>query len=135
MKPVLIAAAAMLVLASCDVLVVEPAYDYRDDVVGYYDIEEYSDVYNDYVYYDIYIGERSGSRRAVYISNFYGADITIDAYLDNRTITIPYQVVNGYEVEGSGYFSGSRLTLDFSVKDRYDHTRRDYCTARGDLHW
>jgi hypothetical protein len=103
-------------------------YDYRDNVVGYYEVQEYSQTYNDRTYYDIDI-TRSSYRNEVFIHNFYAADISVRATVTDNRIRIPYQVVDGYEVEGSGTFNRNRIDFDYSVRDRYNNTVTDYCES------
>lgn len=120
---------ALLLLASCDVYYIEPRYDHRDKIVGYYDAEEYSETYNDNLYYNVRVSKSSHGSNEIYFSNFYGSDIRVYAYLDYNTITIPFQVVDGYEIEGVGNVSGSDLSLSYRVKDRISNTRTDFCDA------
>lgn len=127
MKKLLYATLFLTVLASCDIMVIEPRVDYRDRVVGYYDVEEYSNTYRDYVYYSIQITRNGSYGNDIYINNFYGADIRIRAYVDYNQITIPYQVVNGYEIEGVGSVNGGDISLDYSVKDLYQYSATDFC--------
>lgn len=127
MKNVLTLAAVLIGLSACDVYVVEPRYDARDKFTGYYDVEEYSNTYHDYTYYSIDIYKNTYASREVYISNFYAANIKVYAYVDYDRITIPYQVTNGYEIEGTGTLSGSQLHLTYSVNDLASHTYTDFC--------
>lgn len=129
MKKLIYAAFLLTFLASCDIIVVEPQIDYRDQLVGYYDVEEYSNTYNDYVYYSIDITRDGRYGNDIYIHNFYGADIDVRAYVDYHQITIPYQVVNGYEIEGVGSVHGGEISFDYSVKDLYQNSARDFCEA------
>lgn len=127
MKKLLVAALLMSLLAACDIMVIEPRVDYRDRIVGYYDVEEYSNTYRDYVFYEIEIARKGSYGNDIYIYNFYGADIRVRAYVDYNQITIPYQVVNGYEIEGVGSYQGGDITFDYSVKDLYQHSATDFC--------
>lgn len=124
----------LLLLASCDVYVTETRYDTRDRMTGYFRAEEYSNTFHDYTYYKIYVTKNNSSRREIYIDNFYSANISIYAYVDNNTITIPFQIKGGYEIEGTGSYSGGDLHLTYSVHDLYSNTRTDFCdtyAARG----
>lgn len=114
-----------LVAVSCDYYD-EPRYDSRDRIVGRYDVEEYSETYNQYTDYSIYI-LKSGHSREIYIDNFYAADLRVYAYLDYDRITIPYQIVNGYEVEGSGTVYASSISMHYRVKDTYSASYSDFC--------
>lgn len=115
-----------LFVSSCYVETVEPRYDPRDRVLGYYDVEEYSQTYNDYTYYSMRIS-KSGYDREVYLHNFYAVDIDVYAVLDYDKITIPFQIVDGYEIEGVGTVYGNELNFNYSVRDRRSNTRKDFC--------
>ncbi len=114
-------------LSACDFYYVEPRYDSRDRMVGYYDVEEYSETYNDHVYYTLQVTKSSYTSGEIYLHNFYGADIRVLAYVDYDKITIPFQVVDGYEIEGVGTFRVEDLSLSYRVKDRYSNSRTDFC--------
>ncbi len=115
-----------IISTSCITEHIEPRSDYRDRILGYYEVEEYSQTYDDMTYYDIDI-TRSSDRDEVWIDNFYAADISVYAIVTYDRIRIPYQVVDGYEVEGSGVVRGSRIDFTYSVKDRYSHSATDFC--------
>jgi len=126
MKRMLPVVALLLLLSACDVYVVEPRYDPRDKITGQYDVEEYSDTYNDLTYYSFYV-TKSGYSREIRIDNFYASDIRVYAYLDYDKVTIPYQVVDGYEIEGVGTVYGSYIKLSYRVKDVYNNSYTDFC--------
>ncbi|MBL7857759.1 MAG: hypothetical protein JNM57_08720 [Cyclobacteriaceae bacterium] len=113
--------------ASCDFYYIEPRYDNRDRMVGSYDVHEYSETFNDHLYYSMRIAKSSYDQQEIYIYNFYDADIRVYAYVDYERITIPFQIVDGYEVEGVGTFRNGDLSLSYRVKDRYNNTRTDFC--------
>jgi hypothetical protein len=115
-----------LIFTSCIVETVEPRYDSRDRIVGYYDVEEYSETYNGYTYYSLRI-YKSHYAKEIYLDNFYAAEISIYASVDYDKITIPYQFVEGYEVEGVGTIIGNEIEFSYRVKDRYNNTRSDFC--------
>lgn len=121
--PILLVA---LLAASCNFYDVEPRYDARDKVVGRYDVEEYSETYNQYTSYSIYI-LKSGYHREIYIDNFYASDIRVYAYLDYDRITIPLQLVDGYEVEGAGTVYGNSISMHYRVRDTYSNSYTDFC--------
>lgn len=128
MKALIFAMVSALMLTSCfvDDDSATPRYDYRDDVVGYYEVEEYSQTFNDMTYYDIDI-VRSSHRDEIWIENFYAADISVYAIVTYDRIRIPFQTVDGYEVEGSGIVKGNRIDFTYSVRDRYSRTATDFC--------
>jgi hypothetical protein len=115
-----------LAVTSCNFYDVEPRYDARDKVVGRYDVEEYSETYNQYSTYSIYV-RKAGYSREIYIDNFYASNIRVYAYLDYDRITIPYQIVEGYEIEGAGTVYGSSISMHYRVKDTYTNSYTDFC--------
>src|SRR5689334_966936 len=78
-------------LSSCEFYYVEPVYSERDRLVGRYDVEEYSDTYNEYTHFSIWIDKSSQYSNQFYIDNFYGADIRVWASISYDHITIPRQ--------------------------------------------
>lgn len=116
----------ILLVASCSDHDAEPRYDSRDKFVGYYDVEEFSEVYRDITYYEMRI-TRSRYEREIYLDNFYDAGIRVYAIVRFNDITIPLQEVHGFEVEGSGSLYHDELNLRYRVKDLYDHSISDYC--------
>jgi hypothetical protein len=133
MKTFIALAFGLVMLTSCDMYMIEdePHYhDYRDDITGHYELDEYSETYRDYTYYTVTISRGYG-RREIYIHNFYGFDRDVLAYLDGHTITIPFQVINGYEIEGHGQVVYDELDLHYSVTDRYHDSPTDFCDTEG----
>jgi hypothetical protein len=126
MKNLISFTAFVLVASSCTFYDVEPRYDSRDKFVGYYDVEEYSETYNDITFYDMRIS-KSGYEREIYLHNFYAADIRVYATVAFDEIRIPFQVVDGYEIEGSGTLYRNELNLTYRVNDLYDDSISDYC--------
>ncbi|MBN8577657.1 MAG: hypothetical protein KF775_01295 [Cyclobacteriaceae bacterium] len=121
-----------LVLTACEITVVEPRYDARDKVVGSYQLEEYSQTYRSYTRYSVYI-RKSGfgyGANEVAIENFYGTGIDVYATVVADRLTIPLQIVNGYEVEGAGTIYFDELRLTYRVRDTYTRSSPDYCEAR-----
>ncbi len=118
-----------LIAASCNIYDSEPRFDSRDRIIGHYDVEEYSETYNQYTTYSIYI-RKTGYSREIYIDNFYAADIRVYAFLDYDRITIPYQIINGYEVEGSGTVYRSSISMHYRVKDTYGNSYSDFCETQ-----
>jgi len=132
MNRLILAFAALMFMTSCDITVIEPRYDHRDQVTGYYDIEEYSETFHDYTCYSIHVTKDSYYGSTVYLNNFYGADITVKAYLDYNDLTIPYQIIDGYEIEGTGRLYNDHLDMSYRVKDLYQNSRTDFCSTYGD---
>jgi hypothetical protein len=120
----------LLALSSCEVTVIEPRYDNRDRMLGYYEVEEYSNTYGDFTYYSMLLSKSGYDGNEISFSNFYSVDISVYAHVNNDRITIPFQVVKGYEIEGVGTFNGSSINLNYSVKDTYTNSRTDFCETK-----
>lgn len=121
---------ALIVLVSgCTFYDVEPRYDSRDNFVGSYEVEEFSETYNDITFYDMRIS-KSGYDREIYLHNFYAAEIRVYATVSYDNLRIPPQVVDGFEIEGSGSLYRDELTMNYRVKDLYENTVADYCETR-----
>lgn len=120
--------ALLAALTSCDFIIVEPAYDYSDRIVGSYKVEEYSQTYNDYTHYSIYI--RKSFRDQVIIEDLYVNGLDVRAEVDYDKIYINRQVINGYEIEGVGTVYGDEIDFTFKVRDLYSSNKPvDFCTA------
>src|SRR6187431_1342285 len=105
MKTILSLVFVSFALVSCtDYYIDETRYDYRERLTGYYDVEEYSDTYNEEVHYSMHVFKNYDTRDGIYFEDFYAAGLTIRAYISNDHIDIPFQVTEGYEVEGYGSF-------------------------------
>lgn len=118
----------LLVATSCDIMVVEPSYDDRNRITGSYHIEEYSQTYNDYTSFFIYV-RKSGLGQAVVIENFYNAGIDVRAEYQFDKIYIDRQFVNGYEIEGVGTIYGDEIRFNYKVRDTYTNRPTDFCNA------
>ena len=126
MKNLIVFGVLIVAATSCTFYDVEPRYDSRDKFVGYYDVEEYSEIYQETTFYEMHIS-RSRYGNEVFIDNFYAADIRVYATVRFNDIVIPFQIVDGYEIEGSGTLYHDELNLTYRVKDTYDHAIADYC--------
>lgn len=134
MKTLILAFAILLIATSCDVYYVEPVvavpvYDPRDQYIGSYDVNEYSSTYDEYWEYGLSIYK---SEYNIVISNFYNSGLTIDANVNGDNIYIPWQTVNGYELQGDGYIENGKITINYKVRDTYaGNLVWDFCTATG----
>ncbi len=129
MKKLILLIAFAAVFQACTIYDYESEFDNRDRIVGRYDVEEYSQTFNEITYYSIRIS-KGGYGDKIYLRNFYGVDITVYGFLRFDRITIPYQVVNGYEIEGTGTVSGNELDLHYSVADLYSNSATDFCDTQ-----
>jgi hypothetical protein len=120
--------ALLLVASACEVYVVEPRFDIRDGIIGEYSVREYSETYREVLYYSFTI-RKSAVVDKIFIDNFYGANVRVEAYIDHNQIIIPYQVTQGYEIEGVGSLSATFIDFSYSVRDLYDDSYTDFCDA------
>ena len=128
---------AMLVMVSCDVYYVEPTpvvvYDARDQFIGDYDINEYSSTYDEYWEYGVTIDK--SNRSDIVIDNFYNSGLKVYATVNGNNLYIPWQTVNGYEISGDGYVEGSKLVINYKVRDTFTTGAPwDFCNATGWLY-
>lgn len=130
MKRSLLFLFALIGLASCDVYYVDTDRPdrSRDRIIGSHYTEEYSATYHEYYEYDVWIS--SGSRyNEVYFENLYLDGLSVYATVSYDAITIPYQVIDGYEIEGVGTIYSDQISLNYYVRDRYENTVKDFCEA------
>ena len=125
--------AIMFLATACDVYYVEPVpvvvIDERDQFVGSYDVSEYSSTYDEYWEYGLSIYKSSGQ---IVIDNFYNSGYRVYANVNGNSLYIPWQKVNGYEISGEGYVEGSKLVLNYKVRDTYTAgSAWDFCDATG----
>ena len=118
-----------VVLASCEIIVVDSDYAQVNLVSGVYQLEEYSQTYNQNFQYTVWVSQSGGDSRILYIDNFYDQEITVRAEVIGRKLYIRQQYVDGYEIEGSGTIWGSKIQLDYSINDVYSNRPTDYCKA------
>jgi hypothetical protein len=121
--------ALLIGLSACEFNYYDPVYDDRDRIVGRYEMEEYSETYNDLTNYTLWIEHSNRSAGAIWIDNFYAVNIRVRATYSYDRITIPWQTVNGFEVEGTGTVYGSRIVFTYRVEDLYSNSRADYLDA------
>jgi hypothetical protein len=117
----------MFVVSSCDIYVNDPFFDQRNQVVGSYQVREYSETYNSTWNYAITVSKAPYSNQ-IYLKNFYNAGLTVIGYVSGNKVTISWQSCNGYEIEGVGTIVGYELRLSYSVRDSYYRTT-DFCTS------
>lgn len=135
MKTLVFAFAIMLLATSCDVYYVEPVvpYDPRDRFVGNYSVSEYSSTYDEYWDYNISI-YKSG-RNDIVIDNFYNSGLRAYATVSGNDFYVSWQTIDGYEVQGDGFIEGSKLTINYKIRDTYTSgSPWDFCSATGWLY-
>lgn len=130
---ILLAIAIVGLLSSCEISIhsEEPIIvDERNKFIGNYQIEEYSDTYDMITEYSISIVKSAYDPEIIFIRNFYGVDIEVLAEVRADYLFIPLQEVNGYEIEGEGWYDHHEITLDYTVRDLHQYrVVNDFCTA------
>lgn len=126
MRNIVVFALLIFSVTACTVDDNDPRYDERNRIVGDYDVEEYSQTFNDVTYYSIQVSKGTGYDEIV-IRDLYDEGLRVYAIVNYDRITIPFQVVNGYEIDGTATRYGSELHFDYRVKDRVNNARTDYC--------
>ena len=113
---------AVILFFGCEVYIVEEPirWDDRDEFVGAYSVEDYSQTTEQLYTYEIYITKSCCSSQEIYIDNFYGVDIEVVGEVYGNKVTIPRQLINDYEIEGTGKIVNSTLHLSYIVRDYYE---------------
>jgi hypothetical protein len=126
--------ALLLLLASCEIYLIEDpnARDDRNLFVGEYQVEEYSQTTDRLYTYNIRIQKSCCRADEVKITNFYGADLKVYAFVSNNRLTIPLQQTDGYEIEGTGKVVNGRLQITFFARDIFSYpTFTDFVDLEG----
>ncbi len=130
MKKVLLSIGVLISLASCETYIIESERPVRsrDRIIGSHYTEEYSATYDEYYEYDVWVSTGSRSNE-VYFENLYIDGLSVYATVSYDAITIPFQVIDGYEIEGVGTIYSDQISLNYYVRDRYENTIKDFCEA------
>ncbi|MCX2746089.1 hypothetical protein OO013_19580 [Mangrovivirga sp. M17] len=109
----------IVLISSCTTYIEEPYLDLE----GTYRVEEYSYYYDEYFGYSIYVEQPylTGPDNIIYIENFYNSGIIVEAYLNGSRISIPYQEIGHFDIEGSGYLDGGHIYIDATVWEHTSH--------------
>ncbi|MEP2772004.1 MAG: hypothetical protein ABJH05_07630 [Fulvivirga sp.] len=130
MKRLLLVFPVFVLMASCEVIVVEepvPTHDMRNHYIGFYDVEEYDKTDGTYSEYSFNIVKSANYPYTIFIRNFYGVGLEVMAEIEGYDLYIPEQVVNGYHIEGNGFLDGNELVLNFSMHDHLNsHSHLHY---------
>ena len=118
MKKYLLGVFVLLFISSCEILVVEEyPYDVRENFIGRFDAEEYSETFDEFTYYDVRILRDGGlGSPVVYLRNFYGLGIEVYAEVYGDKLTIPTQRIDGYIIQGTGRLDYEDIVLTYSVE-------------------
>ena len=131
MKKALLGISLLLLISSCDLVIVEDVYDPRDPFLGRFDTEEYSETLETFSYYDVVIVDDADPySNVVYIRNFYGAGIEIFGEVNGSKLSIPRQRVGHFLIEGIGSLEYGELIMSYTVEDTDPASRFvDYCST------
>ncbi len=131
MKKGLLLISVLAILSSCDVTYVEAPFDPRDNFLGRFEAEEYSETFDQLSYYNLRIVKDSDAySNSIYIRNFYAVDIEIFGEVVGNRITIPRQIIGGYIVEGTGRRENGDIYLTYSVEDTFSRGNiTDFCNT------
>lgn len=130
MKRSLLFLLVLISLASCETYIIESEQPYRsrDRILGSHFVEDYSRTYNEYYEYNVWLAAGNRSNE-IYIDNLYMDGLSVYARVSYDAIIIPFQVIDGYEIEGSGTIYSDQIALNYYVRDRYENTVKDFCEA------
>ncbi len=131
MKKYLLGIAVIVLISSCNVTIIEDPYDPRDNFLGRFEAEEYSETLDVYSYFNLRILKNTDPySREIYLQNFYGADIEVYGEVNGSKLTIPRQVVGYYIIEGLGTVDFDQVVMTYTVEDTYPGSRLvDYCNT------
>ena len=120
-----------ITLGGCQIIIYdEPSYfDKRDVLVGFYEIEEYSETTDLYFNYEIDIVKSCCDENEVLIRNFYDVDLEVSAFFNGSKLAIPRQYIGDYEIEGTGRLESSTLTISYVVRNMYQYPKTDFLSA------
>jgi len=131
MKKALLGISLLVLISSCDVVLVEVPFDPRDEFLGSFDTEEYSETLDAWAYYDVFIVKDADPfSNVIYLRNFYGANIEIFGEVNGTRLTIPRQRVGFFMIEGLGRMDFGELVMSYTVEDTDPASRFvDYCST------
>jgi hypothetical protein len=108
-----------IILSSCELsFETVVVYDDRNDFIGSYEVEEYSESMTSTFIYDITIRKSRYSDGVIWINNFYDANIQVFAEVKGNKFYIPLQRIGNWEIEGRGsLFGGDELSMTYTVRE------------------
>jgi len=118
MKKYLLGVLAIVLISSCEVLIVEEyPYDARENFLGRFEAEEYSETFDEFTYYDVRIlRDNDIGSPVVYLRNFYGLGLEVVAEVRGDRLTIPTQRIDGYVIQGTGRLDYEDIVFTYSVE-------------------
>jgi len=109
----------ILIFSSCELsFETVVIYDERDEFIGTYEVEEYSESTTSTFVYNITIRKSRHSDGVIWIDNFYDANMRVFAEVHGNRIHIPIQRIGNREIEGRGsLFGGDELSMTYTVRE------------------
>lgn len=118
MKHGLLILLSILFLSSCDLTIIEEPFDPRLNFVGRYEAEEYSETFDEFVYYPVRVSLDDGYySNSIYLENFYDLNADVYAQVNGDRITIPRQRIGDWLIQGTGYLDYGDIVMTYSVED------------------
>lgn len=89
-------------------------FDDRDDFTGNWICQEEGSI-SGISSYNVSISKSQTDSVTIFISNFYGLgnQYSATATVDGNLLTIPAQLVNNFNISGSGSINGSQVNLNY----------------------
>lgn len=111
-KITIVAFAFAVALSSCTTE--DLNFDDRDDFTGNWICQEQGSI-SGTSSYNVSISKSQSDSISILISNFYGlgSQYSARATVDGNLLTIPAQLVNNFNVSGSGSINGSQINLSY----------------------
>lgn len=120
----------IILLSGCELLYEEEPDDNIDQIVGFYEVDEWSETLGAQSFFEISVYRNSTRSGKLYFENFYNAGIEVFGEVNGYKIQIPLQQVGRYEIEGMGSFYDGELTMTYSVQNIESKTQIiDICNA------
>lgn len=109
----------VLIFSSCELsFETVVVYDERDEFIGTYEVEEYSEGTTSTFVYNITIRKSRYSDGVIWIDNFYDANMRVFAEVNGNRMHIPIQRIGNREIEGRGsLFDGDELSMTYTVRE------------------
>ncbi len=127
MKQGLIILISFFCIASCS----KKFEDNRDDFSGNYQVEQFSETFNEVDQFAVEIvPTRDEHFDGVYIKNFYGAGIVVEADVERFSFVIKRQRIADFIIEGSGRLGVNEIIMSYTVENMSsENVVVDVCTA------
>ena len=132
MKKGLLLLPVLILLSSCNITLIEEApYDPRNNFLGRFEAEEYSETYDLLSFYNMrVVKDGDPFNNVIYLRNFYAVDIEVFAEVIGNRVNIPRQRIGDFIVQGTGRNEFGDIYLTYSVEDLFSNDGvTDFCNA------